>query len=110
MSGDLAAQAAGDVEVGGEWALRSDVEAFDRVLQLVEAAVEGQAAAAQQRDAIGDALEIRGDVRREEDGSAVVGGDVEQRREELPPGGRSQRRGGLVPGQPLPVWCPAAHD
>src|SRR5690606_15249806 len=83
---DLAAQGAGDGEAARQVVRGGDAEAFHPVFKFVELAMKDDLPVAQYGDAIGDALQIAGNVRAEDDRAARAVDDFENRAEGLAAG------------------------
>ena len=91
-------------------AARLNVQTLDRIFELVQLAVVDDFSLAQDGDAVGDALQVGGDVRGEQDRPPAVVGDVQQRAEEIAPGGGIEAGGGLVENEQLRFVTERQHD
>jgi hypothetical protein len=77
--------APGTLNEGRQRRRRRHVQTLDVVLQRIQLAVIGDLPVAQDRHAVGHAFQVAGDVRREDDRPPPVGGDFQDRLEEIPP-------------------------
>ena len=109
-AGHFAPQRAGHGEAGRQVVAGRDAQAFDAVFQLVELAVEADLAVAQDGHALGDALQVAGDVRAEQDRVPLVFQQFEQRAQELPAGGRIEAGDRFVEHQQFGLVAEGQHD